>query len=524
MNNQTEPELNPSATELRLAGILDALREPVLGLDEMNRVVFLNRAAAARFGCAEADSPGRLADQCPALLETISQLNLKELRALPGLSRETRTLELRVPHAGHDPSWMRAAVQVMDAGSGRWVVLLLQDLAQQRQDELALNRAWQTRAIAALADGVAHDFNNVFTAILSHLDLVLHAPELPDTLKEYVMHARHSAHRGADLVSRLTSFSHCPAPAFTRLNLVRMVQRIMASLRPDLPENIRIRLPQNEADIPEVPADEGQISQVLASLVANARAAMPQGGDLVIQLEEVALAEALVHPPRQAGRFVKLTVAHSGSGLAREGLDQPHAPFLPPQVLSKGQGLGLSIASNMITAHGGWMEFAGRPGPGSEVAIFLPGPREEGAPASEVPAVPLETTPTDAGGTETILVIDDEAAVRWVIKAVLSYRGYRIVEAANGEEAVRKFRQGPGEFDLILLDMHMPGLDGWETLTQLRAVDSQRPVILLSGVRIEEQAARLARERSVTFLAKPFDNQELTRLVRRTLDARRSPG
>jgi len=111
-----------------------------------------------------------------------------------------------------------------------------------------------------------------------------------------------------------------------------------------------------------------------------------------------------------------------------------------------------------------------------------------------------------------------------VIKAVLSYRGYRIVEAANGEEAVRKFRQEPEEFDLILLDMHMPGLDGWETLTQLRAVDSQRPVILLSGVRIEEQAARLARERSVTFLAKPFDNQELTRLVRRTLDARRSPG
>jgi two-component system cell cycle sensor histidine kinase/response regulator CckA len=523
MNAQSHATPGANPAESFLASILNAIRDPVISVDDLNRVLFLNRAAAERFGCSIADALGHPAEEYPHLLETINQLNLKELRSAPGPSRATGMRDLRIPHAQREPSWVRASVNVLESSAGRCFVVVLQDLSQQRQDELVLNRAQQSQAIAALAGGVAHDFNNVFTAILSHLDLVWYAPELPASLKEYVTHAQHSARRGADLVSRLTSFGHRPKPVLAPLDLGQMLRGVIISLQPDLPPSIHIRLPPTLEGIAEVLADDGQITQVLISLVANARAAMLQGGELTIGLENVIFAEPAVHPPQRAGSFVRLTVTDTGGGLPAEVVDHLHEPFPSLPFFRKRQGLDLSIAYTIVTAHGGWVEVENRPGQGCQFQVFLPANRDDRSPVAEVSAVPLGPTRASTCGTETILVVDDEAMVRWVIKAVLSYRGYRVVEAADGDEAVRKYRAEPGAFDLILLDMHMPRLDGWETLARLRQDNPATPVILLSGVQSEEQAERIAKADSVTFLSKPFENQELLRLVRKTLDARPRP-
>ena len=241
----------------------------------------------------------------------------------------------------------------------------------------------------------------------------------------------------------------------------------------------------------------------------------PKGGRLTIKLANITFtAVDALRPPRKAGDFVRLTVGDTGHGMSPETLSRLFEPYFSTKDASRGPGLGLSITSATVAEHGGWLEVESREGRGTTFHLHLPRSNEPESAPRETPVA----DPKSMEGRERILVVDDEELVRMVTKAVLAYRGYEIVEAEDGEDAVAKYRQAATPFDLVLMDLHMPRLNGRDALLRIRESHPGAKFVLLSGGLQEEAAEGAASLEGVAFLHKPFDNQELVRLVRQMLD------
>jgi CheY-like chemotaxis protein len=332
-------------------------------------------------------------------------------------------------------------------------------------------------------------------------------------MRDHLIYAQTSARRGAELVSRLELFSRPSKPEFTALDLLAVIEQTVFMLRRSLDPKITIVTAPAPAAPWLVRADSRQITQALLNLAINARDAMPQGGRLTFQVANVSLSEA--PPPRKAGEFVQLTVSDTGQGMTPDVAARITEPYFTTKDRSRGQGLGLTITAAVIAEHAGWMEVESRPGAGSRFSLFLPRNSEP-----VVQPVRVEVTdPKTTEGKECVLVVDDEDLVRLVTKAVLSYRGYQVLEAEDGQDAVEKYSAAGGSIDLILMDMHMPRMNGYDALQKLRQMGAQTPAIMLSGG-VHDAEAELSELQGVAFLHKPFENQELLRLVRRMLDER----
>jgi two-component system, cell cycle sensor histidine kinase and response regulator CckA len=382
----------------------------------------------------------------------------------------------------------------------------------------ALNQSQKAQAINALASGLAHDFNNIFTAILSHLDLILHNQELPDSMKEGVGHVQTSARRGAELVTKLLTFSRRTEPKLAPVNLASVIRKVLTTLPGSLDPRVELNFASDLPGIWPVTGDESQIMQMLTFLCLNARDAMPRGGELGIELQNISFTEAHSALERRPGDFVRLTVSDTGQGIPPEVLNRLFEPYFTTKPFGKGSGLGLSIAYNIVNGHRGWIEIESVVNQGSRFQVFLPRAASSQSNAVRNASFPQDSSEPSLEGTETILVADDEEMVRLVVRAVLSYRGYKIIEAADGAEAVAKFQSAIQPVDLVILDVDMPKLDGWKTLAQLRQLNRQTRAILFSGAPAEEESAPPDLLEGTQFLAKPFDNYDMLRLVRSTLN------
>ncbi|MCI0538251.1 MAG: response regulator [Verrucomicrobiales bacterium] len=391
------------------------------------------------------------------------------------------------------------------------------------QTQEAVYQARKTQAIGALAAGLAHDFNNILTAILSHLDLLLLTPALPAELREHASYAKTSTVRAAELVSRLLSFSRQARPVLAPLQLPALVEEAIVLLRRKIEAKVELRPLAFAEDIWTVNADANHMMQLLTSLCLNGRDAMPDGGILSFKLANVAFSETEAVSPRRPGEFVRLTVSDTGKGVPPHLLERFFEHYFTTKEFGRGIGLGLAIVNSIVSEHGGWLEVESEAGAGSQFHAYLPRLRHARS-KRETPREVLAANNQSLEGRETILLVDDEEMVRMVVRAVLGYRGYAIVEVTNGEEALQKLTDKPARFDLVLLDLNMPKMDGWETLRRLRQIQPTVPVIVLSGDSTEELAARITEAGAAVILQKPFDNLELLRQVRRMLDAARPRG
>ena len=263
-----------------------------------------------------------------------------------------------------------------------------------------------------------------------------------------------------------------------------------------------------------VKADSNQLIQALLNLAINARDAMPPGGRILFSTEDIVFSPVDAVLPRKAGEFVKITVADTGQGMTPEVKGRVFEPYFSTKDLSRGPGLGLSITSAAIAEHSGWMEVESEVGKGTRFHIFLPRCAEPAMPFRRIVASDAKVTE----GRERILVVDDEELVRMVTKAVLAYRGYQVTEAEDGEDAVEKYTMSATPFDLILMDLHMPRLNGYDALLKIRQQFPSARAILLSGG-VHEPDSMFGNLEGVAFLQKPFENQELVLLVRRMLDS-----
>jgi PAS domain S-box-containing protein len=384
--------------------------------------------------------------------------------------------------------------------------------------EAQMRQAQKLEAIGSLAGGVAHDFNNILTGIRGYVEFALEDAAGNPAAREDLEETLGLVERAADLTRQLLAFSRKQTlqPAILELNeLIRDHLKMLGRL---LGEDIDIRfLPSPE--LGHVEADPGQISQVLMNLVVNARDAMPNGGRLIIETANVHLpdsAEATIEGTN-AGPHIRITVSDSGNGMDEETRGRIFEPFFTTKELGKGTGMGLAMVHGIVKQHGGDIRVYSEVGQGTVFRIYLPRvPGEEERPQTARPAV--------EGGSERILLVEDEAPVRRVVERWLEKWGYTVLSAANPAEAEELADEHPEHLDLLLTDVVMPGRNGLELYESLVVTRPDLRVIYMSGYTSEAIVHRGILKEGIQFIEKPIGSAILAAKLREVLDATRDEG
>jgi signal transduction histidine kinase/CheY-like chemotaxis protein len=420
-------------------------------------------------------------------------------------------IRLETTLAGHTLSWSFHPLL-----PGHVVHCYIEDTTERLNLEAQLRQSQKMESIGQLAAGVAHDFNNMLTIIQGHTSSLLARPELPEAVSEPLQMVYFAGERAASLTRQLLMFSRKNVMQIRPLDLRESIGHLSKLLPRLIGENIKLEI-QSPETLPQVNGDNGMIEQVLMNLSVNARDAMPAGGTLAISVASWQVDEAYLetHPEAHIGRFVRLRVSDTGTGMDAKTLSHIFEPFFTTKEIGKGTGLGLATVYGIVKQHDGWLEVASEPGQGTTFDLFFPAGNEMAPVAKEETSVAAPVT----GGTETILVVEDEPFLREMTRAILENFGYRILEAPTGKEALAVWREHADEIALLLTDMVMPdGVSGAELAEQLR---SQRPglkIIFTSGYTANEVSPEVLEKFQAQFLQKPYSHSDLARIVRDTLD------
>jgi two-component system cell cycle sensor histidine kinase/response regulator CckA len=425
----------------------------------------------------------------------------------------TRPLEVRLGER-------MAELSAAPAGDG--AVLYLTDVSEQKALEVKFAQSQKLQAVGQLAGGVAHDFNNLLTVIIGNCEfLSMRHPAGDPSFKE-INEIHQNALRAAALVSQLLAFSRKQTMQLKTLALADTMSELAQMLRRLLREGIELKL-DNSADLWPVHADETQISNAVINLVVNARDAMPGGGTVTI-----ATANDTVRAPKSLGtaimppgEYVRVEVADTGTGIAKEHLGKIFDPFFTTKPVGQGTGLGLATVYGIVKQSGGFITVDSEAGRGTSFKIYLPRYRVEQSP---LPAeAPAAAPVRDVTGQDTILLVEDEDAVRSFAARALRMRGYQVLEASGGEEALEIVQKGEQDIHLLISDVVMPNMDGPTLVRHVKALKPGLPVIFMSGY--AEEAFRRNDENAsdLHFLPKPFGLKQLAAKVKDVLSGA-SPG
>ena len=405
-----------------------------------------------------------------------------------------------------------AAPITWDGKSG--VVVFALDISERKQLETQLIHAQKMEAVGQLAGGVAHDFNNILAASLMNLGLLQMDPTLSPEVRAALTELESGSRRAADLTRQLLMFSRRQLMQVRRIDLDEVLADLLQMLRRLIGENIQLVFAGSAA--PRwIEADTGMIEQVVMNLCVNARDAMPLGGTLTLATQDMEIADryAKTNPEARPGRFVTLSVSDTGCGMDDVTVKRIFEPFFTTKEVGKGTGLGLATVYGIVKQHGGWIDVRSAVAQGSTFEIYLPacaGPDGVESPAAQQPV---------AGGHETILVVEDESAVRKTVRMCLLRYGYRVLEAETGVQALEIWQRDGERIDLLLTDMIMPeGLTGLQLAERLRAMNPALKVIIASGYHLESEPPPDARPNGFRYLAKPFEATTLVAAVRALLD------
>jgi CheY-like chemotaxis protein/nitrogen-specific signal transduction histidine kinase len=382
-----------------------------------------------------------------------------------------------------------------------------------------LYQSQKQQVIGALAGGVAHDFNNVLTAVICRVEQALKDRNLAEDSREDLLQALESARRGAELNKKFIAFSRGVESKPEPLDIAPLVEEVVFILRRTIDRRIHVQFEPPAEDLWHVRADADRLMQALMNLCLNARDAMPNGGELTITCTNREITAHDAQPPRHAGKFVRISVSDTGHGMTRKVLSGLFEPRFSTNEFSKSAGLGLSVANHMVVEHNGWMEAESQYQEGSRFHFFLP--RTTDSLPSKASKEHHMVVGSVLKSMETILLVDDESAVRSVIAMTLSFQGYKILEATDGEDAVEQYHRAAKEIDLVLLDLQMPRMNGWDTMDKILEMNPEARVLLLSGASPNPPELNAA-DRAMGFLMKPFQGGQLLRAIRDALDEERN--
>lgn len=366
-------------------------------------------------------------------------------------------------------------------------------------------------SLGLMAGGVAHDFNNLLTVILACAQMAQLSPDDTTTVQEELAAIIEAATRGAALTKQLLAMSRSRPLELQSIDFNARIRDLVNLVRRVLPENIEIDMIEHASGV-VVEGDASQLDQAFMNLCINAREAMPNGGRLTIEIEQVLVNGAFVktHPWAKPGRYILTTVTDTGVGMTPHVVERAFEPFFSTKETQSGTGLGLAVAYGSVRQHDGMMHCYSEPGVGTTFKVYLPlmsraatdvGTKLEGA---------------VRGGSERLLIAEDDPAVRAVIERILSKAGYSLAVARNGQEAVNAARME--RFDLVVLDVIMPGMTCQNALHQLWELHPDMRVLLSSGYTADTNVAELVRTSKCDLLAKPYDPDKLLRMVRAALE------
>ena len=489
--------------EQSLRAVFENALDAIVIVDDGGRFVDANPASLELFGVARRD----------LLARRVGDFTVPEgRRALPGVWRrflDQGSLELEVEIVRADGD--RRHVELTAKASflpGRHIAVI-RDVTERRRLEGELNRSQRLESLGRLAGGVAHDFNNLLTVISGYTGALLEQPHADPGVMRDLREVERAAGRAAELTGQLLAFGRRQALKPEPLDLNAAVHEIEPMLERLLGADVEL-VAELEPELGAVRADHAQIEQAIVNLAVNARDAMRGGGRLTIATAnaELEVSDADLPDP---GRYVALTVTDTGDGMDEETAGRVFEPFFTTK--DRGTGLGLASVYGMARQSGGTVTIRTAPGEGSSFTILLP--RVEESPAAREHAA---GRPRPASGAETILVVEDEESVRTLARRVLESRGYTVLEAPDGEMALRLAAAHPGPIDLMLTDVVMPGMRGTALASHLAQARPGTAVLLMSGY-AHEAVTDEGLPAGSAFLAKPFGPDELVQAVRGVLDA-----
>ncbi len=396
-------------------------------------------------------------------------------------------------------------------------LVFFRDITERKNLEQQLRQAQKMEAIGQLAGGVAHDFNNILAATMIQVGLLRANPRLDATTQDSLKELEAHAQRAASLTRQLLLFGRRSLMQIQPVDLNELVSQLLKMLRRLLGEQIEVRF-EAKAELPMVEADAGMLDQVVTNLCVNARDAMSGGGRLMIStgVGDLGEGDIAAHADRRVGQFVTLSVSDTGCGMSEETRKRIFEPFFTTKEVGRGTGLGLATVYGIVRQHQGWIEVRSEPGKGSTFRIFLP---------ARSTAVRPEVGSSGSGplprGDETILLVEDEAAVRNTTARWLQLFGYRVIVAANGREAAALWPAHRHEIALLLTDMIMPeGLTGLDLVRRFRSDQPDLKVIITSGYSAEMVSRGIPSEVGIIYLPKPCEAKRLLVTVRNCLDQR----
>ncbi len=491
--------------------IVEALQEGIWLIDAHARTWYVNERMAELLGYCRQEMVGRpLYDFLDEKAQIVARRNVE--RRFEGVT--TRT-DFRFRRKDGSALWAIVSVKPLYNEAGRFIGALkvIVDVTQRRQLEQQLQQAQKMEAIGRLAGGVAHDFNNIITVITGYSDLLLRSLEETSPLRRIVEEMKRAGERAALLTSQLLTFSRKQAIEPRLLDVNAVIADAERMLRRLIGEDIQL-LTRLNPETGAVRADPGQLQQVLINLVVNARDAMPQGGTLTIETDPIELDAASAHRylTLRPGPYVKITVSDTGCGMDADTMAHIFEPFFTTKGPEKGTGLGLATVYGIVTHSGGHISVTSEVGRGTTFTIYLP--RVVPEPQREAPS-----SGSALGGTETVLVAEDEPTVRHLIGEILRHKGYTVLEASNGIEALEMARRYSGPIHLLLTDVVMPQMNGNDLARWLQSERPKTKVLLMSGYSSHATVGDNLVRSSLPFLSKPFHPQELVARVRQILDA-----
>jgi signal transduction histidine kinase/ActR/RegA family two-component response regulator len=502
--NQAPPAARPQtnsdpAADAAVAAFAEHHPDPVLRFDNAGRVAYFNAAALQMARNLGRQHPDEI---LPPDLGQFIQSSLSPTR---------KSFRIETTAGGRTFSWL-----VFRGDAEGMVLCQVIDITDRQQLETQLRHAQKMESVGRLAAGIAHDFNNVLTVIQGHTGLLRSDPATPPALSESVQQIARAAERGSKLTGQLLAFSRRNVLQPRPLDLNELITNLSSLLHRTLGEDLTYRF-SYASDLPRIHADPGLLEQVLLNLAVNAREAMPNGGQLVLSTSVVSVDPDYVqrHPAEaRVGRFLCLTVSDTGCGMDAATTARLFEPFFTTKEPATGRGLGLATVYGIVKQHQGWIEVRSQPGQGSTFRVFLSPDALPVLPDSDVAA---QRVP---GGNETILVVEDEPPVRWVVKEVLGKYGYQVIEAGNGVEALAQWHQHHGRIALLLTDMVMPvGLSGQELAEKFTAQKPGLKVMYISGYSLQVAGKGLTVLDGLNFLQKPFEGARLALAVRHCLDS-----